>query len=150
MNWSDLLLKYADTTFGILTIFVVCSFVLMHLAKLKEQRKQALDTLTLISVILKGKLGDKADLILNIWIEGLKKIQDGEFSRDDGVDQFVRYVRLAAASKGVTLTDEDVVHISQLVSSTLDIFLGKKQSEISLGVNKFAAMNAVGAFEIKR
>jgi hypothetical protein len=48
---------------------------------------------------------------------------------------------LAAVNKGVLLTDDDVQHITQLVSSTLDIFIGKKQSEISLGVNKFNAMN---------
>ena len=142
MNWSDLLLKYADTTFGILTIFVVCSFVLMHLAKLKEQRKQALDTLTLISVILKGKLGDKADLILNIWVEGLKKIQDGEFSQDDAIDQFVRYLRIIAGKNGINFSDEELESMKTLVALTLHIFVGKKPKEIDIAVNQFTAMNS--------
>ena len=144
---------FSSTTDSImlyLITFSIVSSILFYLARLRSGSAVVLNTLQIIKMMLSSKLGSKADALIDIWIEGLKKIQDGEFSRDDGVDQFVRYVRLAAASKGVTLTDEDVVHISQLVSSTLDIFLGKKQSEISLGVNKFAAMNAVGAFEIKR
>jgi len=122
-------------------VFSVVSSALFYLAKVRSGSAVVLNTLQIIKLMLSSKLGSKADDLVDIWIEGLKKIQDGEFSRDDGVDQFVRYVRLAAANKGVTLTEDDIQHISQLVSSTLEIFLGKKQTEISLGVNKFNAMN---------
>lgn len=131
-----------DTILFYLVIFSLVSSGLFYLARLRSGSAVVLNTLQIIKVMLSSKLGSKADALVDIWIEGLKKIQDGEFSREDGVDQFVRYVRLAAANKGVTLTEEDVQHIASLVSSTLDIFLGKKQSEISLGVNKFNAMNA--------
>jgi hypothetical protein len=122
-------------------VFSVVSSALFYLAKVRSGSAVVLNTLQIIKLMLSSKLGSKADDLVDIWIEGLKKIQDGEFSRDDGVDQFVRYVRLAAANKGVILTEDDIQHISQLVSSTLEIFLGKKQTEISLGVNKFNAMN---------
>jgi len=131
----------ADTILFYLITFSIVSAALFYLAKLRSGSAVVLNTLQIIKMMLSSKLGSKADALIDIWIEGLKKIQDGEFSREDGVDQFVRYVRLAAANKGVLLTEDDVQHISQLVSSTLDIFIGKKQSEISLGVNKFNAMN---------
>jgi|APGre2960657404_1045060.scaffolds.fasta_scaffold47395_2 hypothetical protein len=131
----------ADTILFYLITFSIVSVALFYLAKLRSSSAVVLNTLQIIKMMLSSKLGSKADALVDIWIEGLKKIQDGEFSREDGVDQFVRYVRLAAVNKGVLLTDDDVQHITQLVSSTLDIFIGKKQSEISLGVNKFNAMN---------
>jgi hypothetical protein len=131
----------ADTILFYLITFSIVSAALFYLAKLRSSSAVVLNTLQIIKMMLSSKLGSKADALVDIWIEGLKKIQDGEFSREDGVDQFVRYVRLAAVNKGVLLTDDDVQHITQLVSSTLDIFIGKKQSEISLGVNKFNAMN---------
>ena len=68
-------------------------------------------------------------------------IQDGEFSNEDKVDQFVRYIRLGASSKGVELTDEDVEKIELLVLSTLEQFINKKPSQIKTVVNKFNAMN---------
>jgi len=71
----------------------------------------------------------------------LKMIQDGEFSNEDKVDQFVRYIRLGAISKGVELTDEDVDKIHMLVLSTMETFIGKKPKQIEIAVNKFNAMN---------
>ena len=87
-------------------------------------------------------MGSKAGKILDIWIEGLNKIQDGEFSVSDGVDQFVRFIRLGASSKGVELTDEDIEKIEMLVLSTLETFTSKHPKQISTAVNKFNAMNS--------
>ena len=83
--------------------FLLSSAVLYHLSKLKNERSVALNTLQIIHTVLKSKLGDKADMLISIWIEGLKKIQDGEFSDEDGVDQFVRFLRLAAKNQGIEL-----------------------------------------------
>jgi hypothetical protein len=100
-----------------------------------------LQTLEVVKLVLRSKLGDKADGILDIWIEGLKKIQDGEFSQDDAVDQFVRFVRLGCVQKGIELSEEDVDKIHMLVLSTLETFVGKKPKQIEIAVNKFNAMN---------
>ena len=143
-------LNYSGNTILIYAILcVVGSFLLRYLSNLKSESAVVLNTLQVIKIILSAKLGSKADAIIDIWIEGLKKIQDGEFSKDDGIDQFIRFVRLGAASKGVNLTDEDVEHVRILVGSTLDVFLGKKQKSLDDGVNKFNAMNAVGVFIYK-
>ena len=85
-----------------------------YLAKVSTDTKNTLNTLQVIKIVLQAKLGDKAGKILDIWIEGLNKIQDGEFSVSDGVDQFVRFIRLGAASKGIELSEEDVEKIEML------------------------------------
>ena len=139
-NSGNLVLVYT-------VMFAVGSVVLFYLANLKSESAVVLNTLQVIKIVLSAKLGSKADAI--IGIEGLKKIQGGEFSKDDGIDQFIRFVRLGASSKGVNLTDEDVEHVKVLVGSTLDIFLGKKHQSLDSGVNKFNAMNAVGVFTYK-
>lgn len=127
---------------GILLICIVGMFALFYLAKTGTETKSALNTLQIVKVVLRSKLGSKADQILDIWIKGLELIQDGEFSSEDAVDQFVRYIRLGAAEKGIELTEEDVDKINMLVLSTLENFTGKKPQQIKAVVNKFNAMNA--------
>jgi hypothetical protein len=121
--------------------FILGSVVFFFLAKSKSEGSAALQTLEVIKLVLHSKLGDKADGILDIWIEGLKKIQDGEFSEDDAVDQFVRFIRLGCVQKGIQLSDEDVDKIHMLVLTTLETFIGKKPKQIEIAVNKFNAMN---------
>jgi len=122
-------------------LFLIGSVVMYFLSKLKKESAIALQVMIVIRALLSAKLGSKASLLIDIWIDGLRKIQDGEFSEDDRVDQFVRFVRLGASSKGIELSDSDVDNIRDLVDSTLDVFIGKKPSEINLAVNKFSKMS---------
>lgn len=122
-------------------LFLIGSVVMYFLSKLKKESAIALQVMIVIRALLSAKLGSKASLLIDIWIDGLRKIQDGEFSEDDRVDQFVRFVRLGASSKGIELSDSDVDNIRDLVDSTLDVFIGKKPSEINLAVNKFNKMS---------
>jgi hypothetical protein len=142
----EFLTNLLKSTQNEIIIYVVCfilgSVVFFFLAKSKSESSAALQTLEVVKLVLRSKLGDKADGILDIWIEGLKKIQDGEFSQDDAVDQFVRFIRLGASSKGVELTDEDIEKIEMLVLSTLETFTSKHPKQISTAVNKFNAMNS--------
>ncbi len=141
----ELVSNFLKSTQNEIIVYVICfilgSVVFFFLAKSKTESSAALQTLEVIKLVLRSKLGEKADGILDIWIEGLKMIQDGEFSNEDKVDQFVRYIRLGATSKGVELTDEDVEKIELLVLSTLEQFINKKPSQIKTVVNKFNAMN---------
>ena len=121
--------------------FILGSVVFFFLAKSKSEGAAALQTLEVVKLVLRNKLGEKADGILDVWIEGLKKIQDGEFSQDDAVDQFVRFIRLGCVQKGIELSEEDVDKIHMLVLSTLETFVGKKPKQIEIAVNKFNAMN---------
>jgi hypothetical protein len=138
---SHFLSKTQNEIIFYVILFVVGSLILFFLAKSGNDVKSSLNALELIKLMLHSKLGNKADGILDIWIEGLKKIQDGEFSEDDAVDQFVRYIRLGCAQRGIQLTDEDVDKIHLLVMSTLEKFTSKKPKTIEIAVNKFNAMN---------
>jgi len=131
-------------------MLIVTSFVLFLLSRsYKSESKIALDTLLVIKSVLSAKLGTKGTLLVDAWVSGLQKIQDGEFSDDDKVDQFVRFLRLAAANEGVNLSDEDVNNIHTIVLSTLDLFIGKKPETIAIAVNKFNAMQAMEAKSLK-
>jgi hypothetical protein len=136
----ELLTKNISSIGTYILFFLLGSAVLFHLSKLKNERQVALSTLQIIHAVLKSKLGEKSDMLISIWIEGLKKIQDGEFSDEDGVDQFVRYLRLAAKNNGIELDEADVQAISTLVLSTLQTYVGKKPKEIDIAVNKFNIM----------
>lgn len=153
----DLITKLTSITTGHLLelipfviMLIVTSFVLFLLSRsYKSESKIALDTLLVIKSVLSAKLGTKGTLLVDAWVSGLQKIQDGEFSDDDKVDQFVRFLRLAAANEGVTLSDEDVNNIHTIVLSTLDLFIGKKPETIAIAVNKFNAMQAMEAKSLK-
>ena len=128
-------------------LFVVGSFILFHLAKLKNQRAYLFSTIKIISSVLGSKFGSKAAGLLEIIVDGLGKIQDGDFSNDDVVEWFLRYVRLAAQQKGITLTDEDISNLHILISSTIVPFVGTNQKQIQHAVNQFNAFQAMSIKE---
>jgi hypothetical protein len=140
------LLSIFTSTQNDIILFVICCVIglvaLTYFAKFSADTKVTLNTLQVIKIVLEAKLGSKAGKILDIWIEGLNKIQDGEFSFSDGVDQFVRFIKLGAASKGVELSDDDIEKIEMLVLSTLETFTSKHPKQISSAVNKFSVMNS--------
>jgi len=137
----DLISKNASGLLLYVVIFAIGSSVLFFLSKLKTESGVALQTLIVIKAILSRQIGSKAGDIVDIWIEGLKKIEDGEFSREDGVDQFIRFVRLGAATRGIELSELELNAVTSLVESTLNIFVGKKPKEITMAVNQFTVMN---------
>jgi hypothetical protein len=137
----DLISKNASGLLLYVVIFAIGSSVLFFLSKLKTESGVALQTLIVIKAILSRQIGSKAGDIVDIWIEGLKKIEDGEFSREDGVDQFIRFVRLGAATRGIELSELELNAVTSLVESTLNIFIGKKPKEITMAVNQFTVMN---------
>ena len=85
--------------------FIFGSAVLFFYARTKAPISDTISSLELVKVFLSNALGQKGEAILGIWIEGLKKIEDGEFSSEDAVDQFVRFIKLGAAQKGVELSE---------------------------------------------
>ena len=141
----EFLSNFLNSTQNEIIVYVICfilgSVVFFFLAKSKSEGSAALQTLEVIKLVLRSKLGNKADGVLDIWIEGLKKIQDGEFSQDDAVDQFVRFIRLGCVQKGIELSEADLDKIHILVLSTLETFVGKKPKQIEIAVNKFNAMH---------
>ena len=117
------------------------SAFLFFYAKTRAPISDTISSLELVKIFLANALGKKGEAILDIWIEGLKKIEDGEFSNEDAVDQFVRFIKLGAVQKGIELTEEDTEKIELLVLSTFEKFVSKKPKQINIAVNKFNAMN---------
>lgn len=138
----NFLLHSFDGLILYILLFLVGSFVLYHLARLKNQRAYLFTTIKIISSVLGNKFGSKASDLLEIFVDGLDKIQDGDFSNDDVVDWFLRYVRLSAQQKGITLTDEDINNLHTLISSTVFMFVGKNPKQIKHAVNQFNAFQA--------
>lgn len=142
-NVLNFLLHSFDGLILYILLFVVGSFVLYHLARLKSQRAYLFTTIKIISSVLGNKFGSKASALLEIFVDGLGKIQDGDFSNDDVVDWFLRYVRLSAQQKGISLTDEDINNLHTLISSTVFTFIGKNPKQIEHAVNQFNAFQAM-------
>lgn len=136
------LLTAVQNDFILLIIcFVFGSAFLFFYAKTRAPISDTISSLELVKIFLANALGKKGEAILDIWIEGLKKIEDGEFSNEDAVDQFVRFIKLGAVQKGIELTEEDTEKIELLVLSTFEKFVSKKPKQINIAVNKFNAMN---------
>ena len=111
-NWQGLLV------IGMLCIIsMVALFLLSRSAP--NDTKVALQTLIVIRSVLAVKLGRKGVMLVDAWIAGLEQIKDGEFSNEDRVEQFVRFIRLAAVNQGIELTDSDVENIQTLVIGNL-------------------------------
>jgi hypothetical protein len=130
---------------SVLPVVFVCVLTIIGLFLLsrgyKSESQVALDSLFVIKNLLAAQLGEKGGLLVDIWIKGLQNIQDGEYSEADRIDTFVRFIKLAAAGEGITLTEEDLQRIQTLVMTTLEMFVGKKSTTIAVAVNKFNAMN---------
>lgn len=122
-------------------VAVVACVVLYFLSKHKTKSNIALQALIIIKTFMYASLGLKAAELIDIWIEGIQMIQDGEFSQEDGIDQFVRYVKLAATSKGVNLTDTETDALRTLAETTLKVFHDKKKSEVTAAVKSFNSLN---------
>jgi hypothetical protein len=138
----DKLLTTVQNDFILLIIcFIFGSTILFFVARANSPVSETITSLELVKVFLSNALGKKGEAILDIWIEGLRKIEDGEFSSEDAVDQFVRFIKLGAAQKGVDLSEEDTEKIELLVLTTLEKFVSKKPKQINIAVNKFNAMN---------
>ncbi len=139
----NFLLHSLDGLVLYIVLFIVGSFILYHLARLKNQRAFLFSTIKIISSVLGSKFGSKAEGLLEIFVDGLGKIQDGDFSNDDVVDWFLRYVRLSAQQKGIVLTDEDVNNLHTLISSTVLTFVGTNPKQIEHAVNQFSAFQTM-------
>jgi hypothetical protein len=99
-NWQGLLV------IGMLCVISMVALFLLS-RSVPNDTKVALQTLIVIRSVLAIKLGKKGVMLVDAWIAGLEQIKDGEFSNEDRVDQFVRFIRLAAVNQGIELSDTD-------------------------------------------
>lgn len=124
-----------------LVFYAVSSGIMLYLSKMKSKRNYLYSTLIIVKTVLAAKFGSKANDLIDIWMDGLKKIEDGEFSNEDKTDQFLRYLRLAAQEKNVKLSAQEIDILHAVIISTFDRISPEKPKEVTLAVNKFNAMN---------
>lgn len=124
-----------------LVIYFVSSFVLVRISKNKDQKKQLYSTLILLNTVFKIKFGSKATELIDIWMDGLKKIQDGEFSNEDKTDQFLRFIRLAANNKNISLSNEEIEVLHTLILATFEKLTKNKPKDVTQAVFKFQSLN---------
>ena len=139
----DILLHNLKELISYLSFYLVSLVVFHYISKNKSQRNIFLNSLQIVQVVLNQKLNDKSNTLLSIWLDGLKKVQDGEFSNDDKIDQFLRYIKLMAQSKGINLTDSDLQVLHTLILSNFVNVDKVKPQIVAQSVNKFSAMNHI-------
>lgn len=124
-----------------IALYFFSSFVLVKVSKNKDKKQQLYSSLVLLNTVLKVKFGSKATQLIDIWMEGLKKIQDGEFSNQDKTDQFLRFIRLAAKNKNISLSNEEIEVLHTLILTTFDKLTQNKPKDVTQAVFKFQALN---------
>ena len=82
---------------------------LYYLAKFAVLINYAINTLKTVKSFLVEKLGDKAGLIIDILIEGLTSIQDGDLSEQEMIDEFIKIIKMRAASAELTVAEQEIV-----------------------------------------
>lgn len=124
-----------------LVIYFVSTFVFVRISKNKDKKQQLYSTLVLLNTVFKIKFGSKATQLVDIWMDGLMKIQDGEFSNEDKTDQFLRFIRLAASNKGISLSNDEVEVLHTLILATFDKLTQNKSKDVTQAVSKFQSLN---------
>jgi len=104
-----------------IAIGIASIFALSYLSKQgKDKIRYAKQSLSLVRAFLGNRLGDKAGAVIDAWLSGIKHIEDGDFTREDAVKQFVDFVIIATKNNGVTLSQDDIDIITEAIISTLE------------------------------
>jgi hypothetical protein len=81
---------------------------------------------------LASKLGEKAASIIDIWIEGLDAIKDGNFTEEEMIEEFIKIIKLRAAT--VTLTAEDEKAVEEAARMTIQSIKGKQANKVAFKI----------------
>lgn len=86
-------------------------------------------TLLKVRAYLVQKLGDKAAFVIDIWIEGLDAIKDGNFTEEEMIAEFIKIIRLKAPS--LKFTPDEIKFLEEAASITVKSIDGKKVNKIA-------------------
>lgn len=62
-----------------------------------------------VKSFLTAKLGPKAGQIIDVWIEGLDAVKDGHLSEEEMVREFIKIIKLRAASVDLKSSEDEIV-----------------------------------------
>jgi hypothetical protein len=78
------------------------------------------------------KLGDKAAIVVDIWIDGLDAIKDGNFTEEEMVEEFIKIIKMRAAT--VKLTAEDEKAVEEAARMTIQSIKGKQANKVAFKI----------------
>jgi hypothetical protein len=85
-----------------------------------------------VRTFLTIKLGPKAGQIIDVWIEGLDAIKDGVFTEEEMVREFIKIIKLRAAS--VDLTGEDDKALEEAAQMTIQTIAGNNKNKTAFKI----------------
>jgi hypothetical protein len=80
-----------------------------------------------VKTYLTIKLGPKAGQIIDVWIESLETIKDGELSEEEMVQEFIKIIKLRASS--VELSSEDDKALEEAAQMTIQSMAGNTKNK---------------------
>jgi len=73
------------------------------------------------------KLGSKAGEIIDVWIEGLDAVKDGELSEEEMVREFIKIIKMRAVS--VDFEEEDDKVVEEAARLTIQSLAGNNKNQ---------------------
>jgi hypothetical protein len=78
------------------------------------------------------KLGAKSAFVIDIWIEGLDAIKDGNFSEEEMIQEFIKIIKMRAAT--IELSAEDEKAVEEAARITIQSIKGKKTNKVAFKI----------------
>lgn len=78
------------------------------------------------------KLGPKSAPIIDVWIEGLDVVKDGHLSEEEMVQEFIKIIKLRAASTDLIKEDDEVVE--EAARMTIQSLAGNSKNQAAFKI----------------
>jgi hypothetical protein len=78
------------------------------------------------------KLGPKSGEIIDVWIEGLDVVKDGHLSEEEMVQEFIKIIKLRAAS--TDLVQEDDMAVEEAARMTIQSLAGNAKNQAAFKI----------------
>lgn len=138
--------EIAATHYLVVTLLGALSLTVMKLfASNKKDVEYAALAVQFVKSTLGDKLGPKADVVLSVWSDGLKAIQNGKFTNAEIVDEFVKFIKAEVfAQHSLELTGNEL-HAVRTAASTTIRLMSVKASPTNQAVKSAMVEPAVRA-----
>jgi hypothetical protein len=126
--WGGLIVTTFPYWFPILVAFI--TVILMKFAsKRKENLLYIKATIKVLKSLLGDKLGNKANLIFDDWLECIEKVQNGTWTQEQMIEEFIHIVN---ELKGVRLTNEEINNIREVTKTSVQILSNPVYDKVSI------------------
>ena len=85
-----------------------------------------------VRAFLVEKLGPKSGEIIDVWIEGLDVVKDGHLSEEEMVQEFIKIIKLRAAS--TDLVQEDDMAVEEAARMTIQSLAGNAKNQAAFKI----------------